>query len=72
MSNQTQTDIDFAKKVREFMSRTNLSLFKVGKSINYTNTEKLKEVILEGNGSFSSRVMLRLENFMKSYKKPKP
>lgn len=58
----------FTKKVRDFLTKHDLNLYKICRKIKYTNVEKLDDFIYQGVGSMTSGVMGRIENFIKEYK----
>lgn len=73
MSSLTNKEKKFIQKVRAFQARTGCTIATIGCSdvVNYRNTAKLEEFILEERGTIQMNVAGRIEDFIKANRNEK-
>lgn len=73
MAKITKFEKEFAKEVRDFCQKHNLTTWKIGdsKEVQYHNNEKLKEFFYNEKGTISGNLIGRIKDFMRSYERKK-
>jgi hypothetical protein len=63
---QTQFEIDFVSRVREFTSRTGITAATICRKFGYWNSQKIND-FLNGNGVITSKTMGQIMFFINDY-----
>jgi len=63
---QTQFEIDFIKRVKEFSDKTNISIATICRNFGYWNSKKINDY-MNGIGTINSKTMGQIINFINEY-----